>query len=104
MPGPSQSRPTNRLGPALAKTGCRDFKVSFIHASHALPRVYKTSLPLIYEWAGLTRGAEVVKASTPSAAWTVSQRPRKGQRRDRGALRARRTARLPCQLIGPRLR
>eukprot|EP00966_Prymnesium_polylepis_P290807 6716366-Prymnesium_polylepis.1 len=30
-------RSDRRLGPALAQPGYRDFKVSFIHASHALP-------------------------------------------------------------------
>ena len=74
-----------RLGPALAEPGCRDVKVSFIHASHALPCVYKTSLPLIYEWAGLTRGAEVVKHtlssldSEPEAQEGPAPRPRCSQ-------------------------
>ena len=58
--------PAERVGPALAEPESRDFKVSLIHASHALPCVYKTSLPLIYEWVGLTRGAEVVKHTLSS--------------------------------------
>ena len=84
-----------RLGPALAEPGCRDFKVSFMHASHALPCVYKTPLPLIYEWAGLTRGAEVVKHtlssldSAPQAQEGPTPRPRCSQ------MRAHRAASLP---------
>ena len=83
------------LGPALAEPGCRDFKVSFMHASHALPCVYKTPLPLIYEWAGLTRGAEVVKHtlssldSAPQAQEGPTPRPRCSQ------MRAHRAASLP---------
>ena len=94
QPPPPRAGP-NRLGPALAEPGCRDFKVSFIHASHALPCVYKTSLPLIYEWAGLTRGAEVVKHtlssldSAPQAQEGPTPRPRCSQ------MRAHRAASLP---------